>query len=67
MSSNLAFLERYRKRTIKREFIIEKKKAAILCNTVNVVQTPLPFYATQIIKLFLNSRISANHDNGGGF
>ena len=29
---------------------------------VNIFQTPLPFYATQIINPFLNTRISANQD-----
>ena len=33
---------------------------------MNVFQTPLPFYATQIINPFLNSRISANHDKVEG-
>ena len=30
--------------------------------SLNVLQTPLPFYATQIINPLLNSRISANHN-----
>ena len=43
----------------KRDFIIEKnKQRGILCH---------PFYATQIIILFLNSRILANYDKGRDF
>ena len=38
-----------------------------LCHTPNVFYTLLPFYATQIINPFHNSRISANHDKGEGF
>ena len=45
----------------KRDFIIDQQRAKHFCNTVNVVQTPLPFYATQIINNFFNSRISVNH------
>ena len=35
-------------------------KSNNLCNTANVYQIPLPFYATKIISFFLNSIISAN-------
>ena len=38
--------------------IIEYK----LWNTANAFHTPLPFYATHVINPFLNSGISANHD-----
>ena len=48
----------------KRDFVIEKQIARHLCNTMNVFQTTLPFYATQMINPFLNLRISANHDKG---
>ena len=48
----------------KRYFIIDQQIARIYCTTVNVFQAPLPFYATQIIHLFLNSRILANPDKG---
>jgi hypothetical protein len=34
---------------------------------VNVFQTPLHLYATQIISPFLNSKISANNDKSLGF
>ena len=32
----------------------ETNSAVFFCNTVSVFQTPLPFYATQIINPFLN-------------
>ena len=48
-------------------FIIDQQRAKHFCNTVNVFQTPLPFFATQIVNTFLNSRISANHNKGLGF
>ena len=35
-------------------------------NTPNVFNTPLHFYSTQIIRPFLNSRISARHDKVDG-
>ena len=57
--------ETYEISQIKRDLIIEKQMS-ILCNTVNVFQTSLPFYATQIIDPFFNSRIKgrdlANRD-----
>ena len=34
---------------------------------MNVFQTLLPFSATQIVNLFLNSGYSANHDKGPEF
>ena len=43
------------------------KYCGILCNTANVLHTPLPFYATQIINRFLNSMISDNHDKVEGY
>ena len=43
------------------------KYRSILCNTVNIFQTPLSFYATKLVNPFLSSRISANHDKGQGF
>ena len=43
------------------------KQRGILCNTLNVFQALLPFYATQIITPFLNSKISVNCVNGQGF
>ena len=46
----------------KRYFEMINKQCGILCNAVNIFQTPLPFYATQYIHHCLNSRISANHD-----
>ena len=48
----------------KRDFIIEKQIVQNLCNTQNVYQTTLPFYATQINNPFLSSIISANHEKG---
>ena len=45
--------------------LIKETKSSVLgiiCNTVNVFHTPLPFYATQIINLFLNSRSTSIHD-----
>ena len=48
----------------KRYFIIDQQISGILCTTVNVFQTHLPFYASKISKPFLTSRISANHDKG---
>ena len=43
----------------KRDFIVEKYLHVVLWNISNI---PLPFYATQIINIFLNSSITANHD-----
>ena len=51
----------------KRYFIRENKQRAILCTSVNVFTTPLPFNTTQIIKSFLTSMISANHGKQLGF
>ena len=49
----------------KRDFRIDQQIAiTLLCNTVIDFQTPLSFYATQIVNSFLNPRISANHDKG---
>jgi hypothetical protein len=45
----------------KRDLIIDKQITRLFCYTTNVYQTPLLFYATQLIKPFLNSRISSNH------
>ena len=42
--------------------MIEKHLSLELCNTPNVFHIPLPFYTTQILNLFLNLMISANHD-----
>ena len=53
--------------SFKRYFNRSTNSASFLCITVNVLQTPLPFYATQIINPFLCSRIIANHDKGEGF
>ena len=47
----------------KRDFIVEKKKKF---NTESVFYKPLPFYATQLISPFFNSRILANHDKVDG-
>ena len=48
------------------EEILKKSKiqCGIISVTVNVLQTPLPFYATKINHPFLNSMISTNHKNG---
>ena len=46
----------------KRDFTIEKEIAQLLCNTANIYQTPLPFYATQRINPLLSSMISDNHE-----
>ena len=46
---------------------MEKQIARHLCNTANIYQTPLPFYATQIINPFLNPIISANPNKGEEF
>ena len=48
----------------KRYSIIDKQIARHFCKTVNVFQTPLPFYATHMINPFPNSRISAKYDKG---
>ena len=48
-------------------FVIDQQIARYLCTTVNVLQSPLNFYETQIIYTFLNLRILANHDKGQGF
>ena len=42
--------------------IIEYQFSRGIMNTANVFHTLLPFYATQTINPFLNSRISSNHD-----
>ena len=42
------------------------KYSVILCNTVNVLHTHFPFYTTQIITPFLNSNISAKHEEVDG-
>ena len=38
------------------------KYRVILSNLANALQTPFPFYGTQLINPFLSSLISANHD-----
>ena len=48
---------------VKRDFIIEKQIARHYMYTPNVYQNPLQFYANQTINPFLNSMISANHEN----
>ena len=50
------------KRLSQKKFTIEKQTALHTCNTANVYQTPLPFYATQTIDPFTNSIISAYHE-----
>ena len=51
--------------TNKRYFIIDQQIAFILCTTVSVFQSPLPFHASH--NPFLNLRISAYRDKGLGF
>ena len=51
----------------KRDLTVEKQVARYLCNMPCVFHTPLPFYATQIINIILNTRISTNHDKGERF
>ena len=51
----------------KRFYNRDTNSAAILCNTANVYQILLPFYATQMINSFYNSIISANHEKGEKF
>ena len=48
-----------RGRLTQKIFIIDQQIARHFCNTVNVFQTTLHFYAHQIVNPFLNS---ANHD-----
>ena len=48
----------YKKRFYNRETI-----TMLNYTTPNVFHTSLPFYTTKIISSFLNSSISANHDN----
>ena len=48
----------------KRYFMIDQQKARHFVHFSEYLSTSIPFYATQIIKNFLNSRISANHDKG---
>ena len=50
----------------KRDFIIEKELPHWIMKCSKSLSCLLPFYATQMIKPFLNSRLSANHDNGDG-
>ena len=49
---------------IEKRFYNREANSAALCNIVNVFQTPLPFFATEIINLFLNSMIPAYHNKG---
>ena len=49
---------------IKRDFIIEKQIARHFLQYSECLSKPLPFYATQIIEPFLNSKTLANHDKG---
>jgi hypothetical protein len=53
----------------KKDLIIAKQILRHFVQYIECLSTPspLPFYATQIINLFVNSRISANRDKGEGF
>ena len=42
--------------------MIEKQLLHLIMKYTHCLSHPLPFYATQRINPFLNSRISANHD-----
>ena len=44
----------------KRDLMIEKQIAWNFSNTTNVFKIPLPFYATQIIKPFVNHKKERN-------
>ena len=50
----------------KRDIIIEKEFQRWIMKYIKCFSYPLPFYATQIICPFLNSRNSANHDKVNG-
>ena len=50
----------------KRDFIIEKQLLRWIMKYTKNLSYPLPFQAAHIIKPFLNSRISANHDKVKG-
>ena len=45
-------------------FIIDQQIARHFVQYSECLSHPLPFYATQIINPFPNSRISANHEKG---
>ena len=47
-----------------KSYLTNKEPSAVLNHEIQlyVFHTSLPFYATQIINLLLNSRILANHD-----
>ena len=51
----------------KKYFMIDQQIARLFCTAVNVFQTHLLFFATQIINPFLMSKISVNHDKELGF
>ena len=45
-----------------RYFLIDQQIAQYFAQYSEVLTTPIPFYANQIINPFLTSRVSANHD-----
>ena len=51
----------------KKYFIIDQQIARHCVHYSECLSNPLSFNATQITTPFLNSRISANHDQGLGF
>ena len=51
----------------KRNLTIEKQMVRNFVLFIKCLQTPLPFYATQIINSSLNSMLSANHKKGEEF
>ena len=51
----------------KRYFIIDQQIARHSVHYSECLYHPLPIYATQMIKHFLTSRISTNHDKGFEF
>ena len=51
----------------KKDFIIEKQIPRQFVQYIECLSIDPPFYATQIINPFLNSRISTNNDKGQGF
>ena len=51
----------------KRYFIIDQQIAEHFVHYSKYLSKPLPFYATEMINPFFNSRISANHNKELGF
>ena len=66
LSPSLYFSLFYLEIIYERKFVIDQQIARHFIHYSECLSIPLPFHTTQIILLFLNSRISTNHDKWYG-